>query len=331
MSAKELKAVRSDSKSGDFATGELSALMSRPKLVGDVVTNWLRIANGKRTLVFACDKAHGQQLVTEFRQAGVPCEQLTDGDDEPTREEVIARLEQGVTQVIVNCFLLSYGIDIPAVEAVVLARPTRSVVLYLQAVGRAMRPSPGKDSCLVIDHGRVIENLGPPAYDREWSLDEQNTNKRTADKLAKERKSADEKSRECKECGCAWLVSEEGNNCPHCGWQFVVAPKPVQVQEADLVAAEFTPGDAEGMDRFYAESLGWYIRRWPDRWEQKQTSGRYWAWIQARKKFKRPDDERIPSRYWRSQPVDATADTAGWLKSELIRYAKGKANQGAAV
>lgn len=322
VTSKDLRAVGTDSKTGDFKTGKLSALMSRPKLVGDVVTNWLRIANGKRTLVFACDKAHGTQIVTEFRQAGVACEQLTDQDDEATREEVIGRLENGTTQVIVNCFLLSYGIDIPRVECIVLARPTRSVVLYLQAVGRGMRPASDKDAVIVIDHGRVVENLGLPTYDRDWSLDGANVNVVARDKLAEARQSTDEKPRHCKECSCVWLVTENGNSCPNCGWQFVVKAKPVQVTQADLGEINaLMPVDGD-MEKFYAEACDWYANRWPDRWQAKQNSGRFWAWSQTRTKFKRPEDERIPSRFWGLPIQQASPATAGWLKAQIIRWAK---------
>lgn len=327
MSAKDLKSVRQDYKTGDYATGELSALMSRPKLVGDVVTNWLRIANGKRTIVFACDKAHGAQITQEFLQAGVPCEQLTDADDDDTRESVIARLDAGVTQVVVNCFLLSYGIDIPRVECVVLARPTRSVVLFLQAVGRGMRPSEGKDAVILIDHGRVVENLGLPTYDRDWSLDGSNVNVQAREKLADSRRQAEEKPRTCKECSCVWLVTEDGHKCPNCGWQHVPKPKPVQVTEADLAEVNAVLADADGMDAFYAEACHWYSQRWPDRWQAKENSGRFWAWSQTRTRFKRPDDERIPSRYWRMPIREASPETAGWLKSQMIRWAKGRKKQ----
>lgn len=326
VSAKDLKAVSKSSATGDYVTGELSQLLSRPKLVGDVVTNWLRIANGQRTLVFACDKAHGTQIVTEFRQAGVACEQLTDDDDDATREEAIARLEAGATQVLVNCFLLSYGIDIPRVECVVLARPTRSVVLYLQAVGRGMRPSDGKQFVTVIDHGRVVENLGLPTYDRDWSLDGQNVNARARDEMA-ERKSADEKPRECKECHCMWLVTEEGADCPHCGWHPVVKAKPVQVTQADLAEINGLLADPAQMEIFYAEACDWYANRWPDRWEAKQNSGRFWAWSQTRTRFKRPEDERIPSKFWQLPTRPASPETAGWLKSQMIRWSKRRVHE----
>jgi DNA repair protein RadD len=326
MTVRELNGVSKDSKTGDFATGELSQLMSRPKLVGDVVTNWLRIANGKRTLVFACDKGHGAQLVEQFRQAGVPTEQLTDNDDEDTREEAIGRLETGATHVLVNCFLLSYGIDIPAVECVVLARPTRSVVLYLQAVGRGMRPSPGKDHMILIDHGRVVENLGMPTYDRDWSLSGGNVNVQARERLADSRQVADEKPRHCGECGLTWIVSEDGSNCSNCGWHPTPKARPVQVAAADLDETPAAQVDVAGIENFYRESCGWYAQRWPDRWRDRQKSGRWWAWVQTRAKFKRPDDERMPSRFWELPPVTSGFETSGWLKSQLIRFAKSKRN-----
>src|SRR6185312_14574837 len=124
------------------------------------------------------------------------------------------------------------------VDCIVLARPTRSVVLYLQAIGRGMRTSPGKGHVLVIDHGRVIENLGLPTYDREWSLTGENVNVQARENLAESRKTGDEKPRHCQECQCVWMVTEDGHSCPHCGWTPVPRANPVQVTEANL--AEIT-------------------------------------------------------------------------------------------
>lgn len=321
VSSKELRSVGTDSKTGDYKTGRLSELMSRPKLIGDVVENWLAIANGQRTLVFACDKGHGAELLQKFRQAGVAAEQLTDDDDDDTREEVIARLESGATTVVINCFLLSYGIDIPLVDCVVLARPTRSVVMYLQSVGRGMRPAPGKEYFTLIDHGRVVENLGHPLYDRDWSLDStSNVNTQARERM--QRQSAEERPRTCKECKCSWLTTEEGPNCPHCGWHPTPTAKPVQVVDARLVESQEAPMDREAMERFYREACQWYATRWPDRWMRKPNSGRYWAWSQTRTKFKRPDDEAMPRGWWSLPPEQPSAQTAGWLKAQQIRWAK---------
>lgn len=90
-----------------------------------------RSTPGRWTFAFGCSKAHGEQLVRESRQAGVAACWLPDQTSEEVREHSIARLEAGRTLVLVSCFLLSYGIDTPCVECIVLARPTRSLVLYL--------------------------------------------------------------------------------------------------------------------------------------------------------------------------------------------------------
>lgn len=326
VSEKELKSIGTNSATGDYKTGNLSALMSKPKLVGDVVQNWLRIANGKRTLVFACDKAHGACLLEEFRQAGVAAEQLTDDDNEATREEAILRLERGHTLVLVNCFLLSYGVDIPRVEVVVMARPTKSLVLYLQSVGRGIRPFPGKNEMLFIDHGRVVDHLGMPTMDRHWSLSGDNANQQA--KQITERLKKDQQQRTCKDCMTMWLVSEDGPRCPMCGWQPIVKPRGIATEDADLSETGRDDLSPEKMREFFAMSCQWYATRWPDRWLQKSSSGRWWAWVQTKTRFRLPENTPIPKIYWHLEIQIPTDEVSGWLKSQQIRWAKFKAKRG---
>ena len=101
--------------------------------------------------------------------------------------------------------------------------------------------------------------------------------------------------------------------------------KPVQVVDAQLVESKEAPVDREAMEKFYREACQWYANRWPDRWKEKEKSGRWWAWSQTRAKFKRPDDERMPRGFWDASLRPTSLETAGWLKSQMIRYAKGKA------
>jgi superfamily II DNA or RNA helicase len=325
VSQAELEAVPKDS-ANDYQPRALGALLSRPKLVGDVVQNWLRIAAGKRSIAFACNKAHGAQLTQEFTQAGIAAELLTDSDAESTREEVYARLEAGRTTVLVNVFLAAYGIDLPTVECIVLARPTRSVVMYLQMVGRGMRPAPGKADFLLIDHGRVVDTLGLPHAPREWTLDERrNVNTEARERFT--RKATEEKPRTCPECQHLWLVSQDGEACRECGW--VPAPRPlsVTVQAAELgelVEAErqLLMPHAPEVAQFYREAVAWYGARWPDRWRERPKSGRWWAWSQARAKFRFDEQTPMPREFWETPPSRTSVATAGWLKSQLIRYAK---------
>jgi DNA repair protein RadD len=326
VSQKELQAVPKDTDS-DFKPAALGELLSRPKLIGDVVTNWLRIANRKRTLCFAVNKAHGASLLDSFRQQGVAAEMLTDADDEETREEVIGRLEAGTTSIVINCFLMSYGVDLPAVECIILARPTRSLMMYLQMVGRGLRAAPGKTHCIVIDHGHVVENLGLPQSDHDWTLSEdRNVN---AEALARSnRKSSAEQARTCGQCTAMWLTSEQGNNCPECGWAAPQRSKAVGVQDADLdeIAEDAPPVSLtdKRVLQFHAEACGWYARRWPDRWRDKPNSGRWWAWGQTLAKFGFADGLRMPDKFWKAYAMPPSAAIAGWLQHRMIKWAKSK-------
>lgn len=328
VSEKELAELPKDA-ANDYQAGALGSLLSRPKLVGDVVENWNRIAAGKRTIVFACSKAHGAELAREFCRSGIAAELVTDADGEETREAVFARLEAGQTLVVVNVFLAAYGIDIPSVECIVLARPTRSVVMYLQMVGRGMRPAPGKTDFLVIDHGRVVENLGLPHADREWTLDAgRNVNVEAREQFS--RKHTQEKPRTCPECKHLWLVSEEGEACRECGWAPAPKPKAVRVEAATLGELDYdsekvvTPLSPEVV-QFFREAISWYGARWPERWRDRQKSGRWWAWMQARTKFEFAETVQMPRSFWEAHPDLPSAKTRGWLKAQMIRYAKRRA------
>lgn len=323
LDAKALQSIPKDADS-DYQSGALAEILNRPKLIGDVVSNWLRIANGKRTICFAVNKAHAAALLESFRQQGVAAEMLTDADAEETREEIIERLKSGQTRVVINCFVLAYGVDVPAVECVILARPTRSLAMYLQMVGRGLRASPGKQHCYVIDHGHVIENLGLPQSDFVWSLDpESNVNAAAA--TASARKAANEALRICGECAAIWLTSEQGNACPDCGWAPAPRSKAVKVEEAELEElaeeqAKPVPND-ERVKWFFREACGWYGRRWPDRWTATPNKGRAWAWMQTQARFE-ISEGRIPSPYWSLLVAQPSPEVSGWLQHRMIKWAK---------
>lgn len=325
MTKRELKAIAKDAKTDDYRNAELGTAMREPKLVGDVIANWLRIANGRSTIVFACNKAHGADLLTEFRSAGVAAELLTDQDDEPAREEAIARLESGTTKVIVNCFLMAYGVDIPSVQCVVLARPTRSLVLYLQMIGRGMRSSPGKGDVVVIDHGRIVETLGMPTKDFGWSLHDGNVNKAAREAQSGSRKEAKEAARECPECSAMWLVSEEGTTCRACGWKPAPSARAVVAADADLhesavkVSKPKAGLNSHEVYKFFCEALSYYRRTYPARWLQNENKGRGYAWNKTRERFALEAD-KPPSRFWTAPPQHCSEETWGWLLSRDIAF-----------
>lgn len=335
VTTNELKAVPKDADN-DYQTAALGELLSRPKLVGDALENWLRIANRKRTLVFAVNKAHGAALLDAFQRRGIPAEMLTDQDDEATREEVIARLECGSTQVVVNCFLMSYGVDIPSVECIVLARPTRSLIMFLQMTGRGLRPSPetGKADCVLIDHGHVVESLGLPQSDFPWTLDAARNVNREA--LEHARKVTPEAMRTCPECSAIWMTSEQGHACPECGWKPAAKSKAITVQQADLEEMADQEAAIEATDervaKFYRMACGWDMKRSGHLWKgvdpqtgrPQANKRRFVAWLRTRERFKFPQTVQKPKHFWDLAPIEPSSDAAGWLKYALIRYVRGR-------
>ena len=311
----------------DYQSTALGSLLNRPKLIGDIIQNYLTIAHGKRTLLFAVNKAHAAALTEDFQRRGVPAEMMTDDDDEATREAVIGRLESGATLIVINCFLASYGTDIPSVECIQLARPTRSLVMFLQMVGRGRRPSPetGKTDCILIDHGHCCEALGLPTTDFNWTLDPERNVNREAQERA--RKVIPESTRTCADCSTLWLTSEQGNSCPSCGWKPVPRARKVDVQPADLVEmaeAESTPQPNDPkVVRFFQEALGYRQKHSPQKWLDSPKSVRWSCWCAVKEKFKL-EQERPPGQFWDVAALPAGLEVQGWMKYRDIRWARSR-------
>lgn len=154
---------------GEYASEDLETRVNRRELVGGLVDNYRRRADGKRAIAFAVSCTHSRKIADAFTDAGIAAAHI-DGDmDEKERVDILSRFERGQIRVISNCYVLSEGYDLPACEAVIMARPTRSLVLYLQQAGRPMRGSAGRHP-VILDHARLLENFGLPHADRPWQL-----------------------------------------------------------------------------------------------------------------------------------------------------------------
>lgn len=135
----------------DFLAGSLAETVNTEGRNAQVVRAYLDLASSRKALVFAAGVQHSKDLAATFRAAGVEAEHL---DGETPREEraaIVRRLRTGETVVLCNCGVLTEGFDEPTVSAVILARPTKSPVLYVQMIGRGTRLAPGKDDLLILD------------------------------------------------------------------------------------------------------------------------------------------------------------------------------------
>lgn len=158
-------------KRGDYDEAQLAAASDTPKLVGDIVANWKRLANGRKTAVFAVNVEHAHHIAKEFWAAGVPAATLVGTTPKAQREAILADWRGGAITVVTSVMILVEGFDFPELECLVLARKTQSVALYLQAAGRVLRPAPGKTTALILDHADCVRMHGPPHIHREWTLE----------------------------------------------------------------------------------------------------------------------------------------------------------------
>lgn len=260
---------------GDFDAHELELRCGNPKLMGSVADHWAQHLRGKRAMLFAVSIRHSEQLVAALTGLGCRAAHL-DGTSSQ-RGAVVEALRSGDLDVVSNVGLFAEGVDIPALDAVIVARPTQSLALWLQQVGRAMRPAPGKTEALVLDHAGNCHRHGFPDEDRAWSL---------ADR-PKKTKGGSAPVKTCSEC--FRVVPAGTRTCPDCGFAFAGAGREVKVAEGELTEldADGVPRKQIPFDRLVADLAFWLGRAR----ERGYKAG--WAAFQFQARYHRFPDRRV--------------------------------------
>jgi DNA repair protein RadD len=153
-STPSLKGV--ETRKGDYVVSQLSRRMNTDELVGDVVTQWIKHAEDRKTIAFAVDVEHSIHIRDEFCKAGIVAEHIDGSTPKIERDAILDRLRSGETCVVSNCMVLTEGFDCPDVGCIVLARPTRQLGLYRQMAGRGLRPAMGKNDLIMLDHSGAV-------------------------------------------------------------------------------------------------------------------------------------------------------------------------------
>jgi DNA repair protein RadD len=157
---------------GDFNQKQLGLACNTSVLVGKVVEQYLEHARGRRGILFPVDVAHSMALVGEFQSMGVAAEHLDCHTPKTDRERILAGLASGAITIVSSVGVLTEGFDCPAAEVCLLARPTQSLILHLQMIGRVLRPCPetGKAKALIHDHAGNLLRHGLPEEERTYVL-----------------------------------------------------------------------------------------------------------------------------------------------------------------
>lgn len=160
--------------SGDYSPNKLKTAAKKSHIVGDVVDEYLKRANGKLGITFATDVETAEQIAAKFKSSGVPAEIISSKTPLAIRRDILKRFRNRQILQLVNVDMFGEGFDLPAIEVVSMARPTASLALYMQQFGRGLRILEGKEYALIIDHvGNVLRHGPPDKADRHlsWTLD----------------------------------------------------------------------------------------------------------------------------------------------------------------
>lgn len=210
---------------GDYAKGELAEAMDKPQIHGNAIKYYRQLCDGAPALAFCVNVQHAEHVAEEFRAAGYRSWSVDGTTEDSKREALINGLGDGRVQVLTSCDLIGEGVDIPAIQAAILLRPTQSTGLFLQQIGRALRPFEGKDHAVILDHVGNCITHGMPDEEREWSLDGEES---------RERSSNGEKKQRVKQCDQCLGVHEPAPKCPYCGHVYEVAGKKPDEVEGEL-------------------------------------------------------------------------------------------------
>ncbi len=156
---------------GDFTETGIEVANQSHILTAGALRFWQEHAQGRQTIVYAVSVDHAHNLAAVFNDAGVPAALMLGETRDEERTRHITAFTRGNLRVLVNVSVATEGFDLPDASCVVITRPTKSLTLYLQMVGRGLRPKESNGNCLILDLAANAEFLGLPEDDREWSLE----------------------------------------------------------------------------------------------------------------------------------------------------------------
>jgi len=296
---------------GDYVESQLAQRMDTSRLVGDIVSHWLRLAQRRPTVVFATGVAHSVHLRDEFRRAGVLAEHIDASTPAEERDAILAKLAAGTVELVTNAMVLTEGWDCREAACLILARPTRHHGLYRQMVGRALRPAPGKGDALILDHAGAVFEHGFVEERVIWTLDQDKRAESPAQISRAQRRAPALTT--CPECAA---VRFEGRPCPACGWRPQPKPRPVAVADGELGQVD-RQRRVKAQAPTIAEKVSFHGQlRWIER-ERGYRPG--WTAYKFREKF-----GHWPARN-DVEPSPPVAATRAWVRSRQIAYARAMA------
>lgn len=273
----DLSNVRS--QMGDYRPDDLAEAVDRPQIVGDVVAHYQRHANGTQAVCFGVNVQHSQHIAAAFAQAGISARHLDGTTSRNERSIIMDDFAAGRFRVLCNVDILGEGLDVAGIETVICARPTQSLSVYLQQIGRGLRVKPDGRRAIILDHAGNSLRHGLPDEPREWSLEDDPKRRKRASSAG---------VRICPACFAALVA--QARICPECGFKFVIETEVPdhaegELQVVDIQRARFQQrieqGQAKSLEdlielgrrRGYKSPRAWAEYVWGYRWSKKRSAG----------------------------------------------------------
>jgi len=215
-------------RGGDYALEQNESLMDTPTITGDAIREYKRHSDGKRAVAFCTSIKHSQHVAQQFREIGITAVHVGGDTPKHERKNAVAAFRAGDIKILTSVDIFGEGFDLPAIETAILLRPTQSLALYVQQVGRVLRKYPGKERALILDHAGNVRRHLLPDEPRSWSLESKKRKRKSEKEVEAEAKV---RIRNCPQC---FFVHSPAPKCPYCGHVYEVQGREVEHIDGDL-------------------------------------------------------------------------------------------------
>lgn len=235
-------------RTGEFDMTGLDDQFNKRMIWGDVIKHYQKLANGEQAILYASSLYQSEKMAMSFASVDITSAHIDGETPKSIRDDVIKRFREGKIKVLCNLDLIGEGFDVPDCSTVIMLRPTQSLSLYIQQSMRGMRYRPEKTS-IIIDHVGNVSRFGLPDMERTWTLEP---------KKGSNSKKAEAPVKICPDCFMTVLSSNK--QCEHCGHEFKVEAKPIQIDDAaelqEITEPIFqvdysSPNDCKNMKELY--------------------------------------------------------------------------------
>ena len=208
---------------GDFSKKEVEDELEKVDIVGDAVENYRKLGKNKPAIAFCISVKHGQYVTNKFKQAGYNAELITGSMKSDDRKTLVDNFKNGKVQILVSIDVVSEGFDVEGCYCAILLRPTQSEALYIQQVGRVLRPEPNKVA-IVLDHVGNTKRHGFVDDVRDFDLNQKAKSKRKG-----------EVAPAVQTCEVCFAVYKPQPICPVCGHKKEITKREITYEDGELV------------------------------------------------------------------------------------------------